>query len=187
MSSQPQNMTTKPTPANATLDWASIDARLDKALQTLGWNKAQAEISALLREVAAAQPDDARVHELSLLVGRLAYALKKRDPQHPLPAQASRYLREKSLLSPLRGHDATADSGPTNESADLDEDPGYVKLPLNVGHRLLDAFRRGEVSVRGGDVAILRAAVNLAGRERRPAPNRTAARSPAIHCPRSTS
>lgn len=36
----------------APIDWTSIDARLDQAVQALGWNKAMGEIRAILREVA---------------------------------------------------------------------------------------------------------------------------------------
>lgn len=50
------------------------------------------------------QPEPMDLENLSSLVVRLARALKKAQPGHPLPGQAMAYLQRKGLAgSPLRG------------------------------------------------------------------------------------
>ncbi len=50
------------------------------------------------------QPEPLDLENLSSLVARLARALKKAHPAHPLPGQAMAYLQRKGLAgSPLRG------------------------------------------------------------------------------------
>ncbi len=52
------------------------------------------------------QPEPLDLENLSSLVARLARALKKAQPGHPLPAQAMAYLQRKGLAgSPLRSAD----------------------------------------------------------------------------------
>lgn len=52
------------------------------------------------------QPEPLDLENLSALVVRLARALKKAQPGHPLPAQAIAYLQRKGLAgSPLRSAD----------------------------------------------------------------------------------
>lgn len=52
------------------------------------------------------QPEPLDLENLSALVVRLARALKKAQPGHPLPAQAMAYLQRKGLAgSPLRSSD----------------------------------------------------------------------------------
>lgn len=49
------------------------------------------------------QPEPLDLENLSALVVRLARALKKAQPGHPLPGQAVAYLQRKGLVgSPLR-------------------------------------------------------------------------------------
>lgn len=60
------------------------------------------------------RPDSVEIENLSALVVRLARALKKAQPGHPLPAQAIAYLQREGLAgSPLRAEDAPrADRSP---------------------------------------------------------------------------
>jgi len=52
------------------------------------------------------QPEPLDLENLSALVVRLARALKKAQPGHPLPAQAMAYLQRNGLAgSPLRSAD----------------------------------------------------------------------------------
>ena len=68
---------------------------------------------------APRQPEPMDLENLSSLVARLARALKKAQPGHPLPGQAMAYLQRKGLAgSPLR-----------SEGADLPPSPPLSRAP----------------------------------------------------------
>lgn len=53
-------------------------------------------------------PEDAAIEDLSLLIKRLAYALKRANPSHPLPIEVHQFMTERGYWSTsniMRGAD----------------------------------------------------------------------------------